>query len=167
MFKNCCNSVSMQKDQDFDHVIINDNVGIGSLQANQLFVKNKYKVKGDYVFILDDDDVFISDEFIGDMKEIVDKFNPSIIFVRMLINDELYPTEMNWLKNKLYKNHIGVSNIVIRNDIWQEYIHTFSTIQTGDFEFINNVFTSLPISDIFWSDKLYTKTTRVSKGESE
>ena len=167
MFKNCCGSVSMQEDQDFDHVIINDNIGIGSLQANQLFVKNKHKVKGDYVFMLDDDDVLVSDQFIGDMKEIVDKYNPDIIFVRMLINDELYPTEMNWKKSKFYKNHIGISNIVVKNEIWQKYIHNFSAIQTGDFEFINSIFISLSSTSMYWQDKIYSKTTKVSKGEPE
>ena len=165
MFKNCCDSVAMQKDQDFEHVVITDNEGIGSAKANGLFNKNKDQVKGEYVFMLDDDDVLISDEFIGDMKQLVKLHNPEIIFVRMLINDELYPTEMDWKKPRLYQNHIGTSNIVVRNDLWQKYIHCFIEAQVGDFVFINEIYKTNP--RVCWQDKIYSKTVKVSKGASE
>lgn len=164
MFGNCCASVEMQKDQDFDHVIIKDMVGVGSAKANLLFCANKDRVRGQYVFMLDDDDIFISDEFVGDMKRIVMEHSPEMIFVRMLINDELYPTPMVWEKPRLYQNHIGTSNVVLRNDLWQKYIGLFTDLQVGDFVFINSVFLSRP--KIFWQDKLYSKTTRVSHGQA-
>ena len=164
MFGNCCASVSMQKDQDFDHVIIKDMVGIGSAKANLLFHANRDRVKGQYVFMLDDDDIFISDEFVGDMKRIVEEHSPEMIFVRMLINEELYPTSVVWEKPRLHQNHIGTSNVVLRNDLWQRYISMFSDIQVGDFVFINSVFLSRP--KMFWQNKLYSKTTRVSRGQA-
>jgi hypothetical protein len=168
MFKNCCESVLMQKDQDFEHVIIEDNVGVGSLRANTFFFENKDRVIGKYVFMLDDDDIFTSNEFVGDMKAIAEKYNPQIIFVRMLINDYLFPTDVNWKKSALQRNHIGTSNVVVRNDIWQKYIHNFSSIQVGDFEFINSVFKSLPSMECsYWQDKIYSKTVRVSRGKPE
>jgi hypothetical protein len=163
MFKNCCASVSMQKDQDFDHVIIKDMVGIGSAKANRLFYSNKDRVRGEYVFMLDDDDIFTSDEFVGDMKGIVAEHSPGLIFVRMLINEELYPTSVVWKRERLHQNHVGTSNVVVRNDLWQKYIERFSDSQVGDFLFINSVFMEKP--KIYWQDKLYSKTTRISHGQ--
>jgi len=163
MFKNCGASVSMQKDQDFDHIIIKDMVGVGSTKANCLFYSNKDRVRGEYVFMLDDDDLFTSDEFVGDMKKIVEECSPGLIFVRMLINEELYPTSVVWKKEKLHQNHVGTSNVVVRNDLWQKHIERFSDSQIGDFLFINSVFMEKP--KIYWQDKLYSKTTRVSKGQ--
>lgn len=165
MFKNCCASVSMQKDQDFDHVVIKDMVGIGSAKANRLFCRNKDIVRGEYVFMLDDDDLFTSDEFVGDMKKIVAEHSPGLIFVRMLINEELYPTPVVWKKERLHQNHIGTSNVVVRNDLWQKHIERFSDSQIGDFLFINSVFMEKP--KIYWQDRLYSKTTRVSHGQAE
>jgi len=160
-------SVSSQKDKDFEHVILYDFIGIGSAKANQMFFQNKESVLGDYVFMLDDDDIFISDEFVGDIKKIVKENNrPGIIFVRMLINDSLLPTtNLVWGKDILYKHHIGTSCFVMRNDLWQDNIHLFSATQIGDFDFINCVFEKKPT--VFWQDKIYSKTLRVSRGSDE
>lgn len=166
MFKKCQESVLMQKDHDFEHIVIEDKIGIGSAKANGLFYKNKERVTGKYVVILDDDDIFISDEFVGDMKEIAKQNNnPGIIFIRMMINDELYPTSVDWKVNKLYPNHIGMTNFVIREDLWKKYIYNLTEIQIGDFNFINTVFKTNPT--MYWQDKIYSKTTRVSRGANE
>jgi hypothetical protein len=116
---------------------------------------------------LDDDDILTFDEFIGDMKAIVDKYNPKMIFIRMMINDELYPTPTDWKASVLKQNHVGSFNVVIRNDLWQEHIHNFATNQTGDFSFINSIFKRISPLEIYWQDKIYGKTMRVSKGDGE
>lgn len=167
MFKSCCESVKAQICNDYEHVIITDNEGIGSLGANGLFEKNKDLITGSYVFILDDDDLLTSNEFVGDIRKIVLEYNPKMIFVRMMINDELYPTEMNWKQSKLHQNHVGSFNVIIRKDIWKENIHNFSTIQTGDFQFINSVFKKLSPLEIYWQDKIYGRTGKVSHGAPE
>jgi hypothetical protein len=85
----------------------------------------------------------------------------------MLINDELYPTEVVWEKSKLCPNHVGSFNVIIREDIWKQNIHYFLPIQTGDFNFINIVFSQLSPTEVYWQNKIYGKTMRVSKGSEE
>jgi len=167
MFKKCLSSVDMQKDKDFEHIILLDKIGIGIAKANQMFYKYRKRVVGEYVFMLDDDDVFVTDTFVGDIKRIAkENNNPDIIFVRMLINDSVLPSEVVWEKDHLTKCHIGTSCFVMRNNLWQENIHNFASIPTtGDFHFINSVFQKKPT--MYWQDKLYSKTLRVSRGQSE
>ncbi len=166
MFKKCQESVLMQNDHDFEHIVIEDKIGIGSAKANGLFYKNKERVIGKYVFMLDDDNVFLTDDFVENIKTIVrENNNPGLIFVRMLLNEELYPTSVDWKVDKLHPNHIDTANVVVRSDLWHKYIHCFAEIQTGDFLFIDNVFKSNPT--VYWQDKVYSRTMRVSGGKPE
>jgi glycosyltransferase involved in cell wall biosynthesis len=167
MFKQHLASVEMQKDRDFEHIVLKDNVGIGVAKANQLFFQNKDRVNGDYVFMLDDDDIFITDDFVSDMKYIAMNTNyPGIIFIRMQINEDIVPTEKIWNTNRLLKCHIGTSCFIMRSDLWKENIQHFASIPTtGDFHFINTVFSKNP--KVFWQNKLYSKTLRVSRGQAE
>ena len=165
LFKKCCNSVQMQKNKDFEHIIIKDEIGIGSLQANSLLYDNRKRITGDYVFILDDDNTLVSDDFAGDMKELVQKYNPDIIFIRMLIEGILYPTPLVWKASELTNDHVDTSCVVIRNNLWQENIIHFISVQIGDFWFINTIFKTKP--KIYWQDKIYCKAEKSSSGKPE
>lgn len=153
-------SVEMQTDNDYVHLILEDKIGIGSHKANLMFNENKDFVEGEYVFMLDDDDCFIRNDFISDMKSISIKYNyPEVIFVQMTLGGRLIPDEYCWKKAKMEKNHIGTSCFVMRRDIWKKNIHMFSESQTGDFDFINHVYNKKPT--VYWQEKIYTEVNNI------
>lgn len=164
MFQQNLDSVNIQTDQDFEHIILRDDVGIGSAKANMMFYWNRDQVSGDYVFMLDDDDVLTEPTFVEDMKKIVASGDYDVIMIRMILNGELYPTSTVWKKQPV-KNHIGTSNFIIKNSIWKDHIRNFLPMQTGDYNFIKTVFESKP--SVIWVDKIYSKTLRVSCGLPE
>jgi hypothetical protein len=154
------NSVSAQTDNDYVHLILEDKIGVGSHKANLMFSENKEFVTGEYVFMLDDDDCFIRNDFISDIKNICIKHNyPEVIFVQMTLGGRLIPDEYCWKKPKMERNHIGTSCFVMRRDIWTENIHTFSESQTGDFDFINHVYNKKPT--VYWQEKIYTEVNNI------
>ena len=51
LFKICKESLQKQTCQNFEHVLIIDDVGRGVEYANKSFYKNREKVTGKYVFI--------------------------------------------------------------------------------------------------------------------
>lgn len=167
MYKLCCESVDRQKDQDLEHIILRDDIGVGFARANGFFYENRDKVKGDYVFMLDDDNVLITDDFVTDLKEIVKIHSPEMIFIRNLIDGVLYPSSRYvWGKDKLIINHIDTANVVVKKELWQKHIINFLQRKAGDFFFIDSVFRTKP--KIYWQDKIYSKSLMVgSKGESE
>jgi len=168
LFEKCKASVAAQKDEDYEHLILYDYVGAGVAEANKMFFEYKELVTGKYVFMLDDDDVLTTDDFVGDIKQVAKtQKDPGIIFIRMLINQSLVPTTgVVWGKRKLVKCHIGTSCFVMLNKLWKDNIHEFLSIPTtGDFNFINSVFLKRP--KVYWHDKLYSKTMQVSKGKAE
>jgi len=153
-------SIEMQTDNDYVHLILEDKIGIGSHKANLMFNENKDFVEGEYVFMLDDDDCFIRNDFISDMKSISIKYNyPEIIFVQMTLGGRLIPDEFCWKKTKMKKNHIGTSCFVMRRDIWKKNIHMFSESQTGDFDFIDHVYNGGPT--VYWQEKIYTEVNNI------
>ncbi len=164
-FKQCCDSVLAQDDQDYEHVVIRDDVGIGSHKANRLFVNNMDEVNGRYVFMLDDDDMLTNEKFISDLKEVVEKHDPDIIFVKMLAGKLVIPTEKVWGKEEILSGHVGTSCVVVKNSLWKECIDSFSEEQIGDFRFIQNVFEKT--KSVVWLNELYSKTIRVSNGAPE
>jgi len=149
LFEKCKASVEMQKDRDFQHLVLHDEEGRGLLYANRMLFKNRHLVTGKYVFILDSDDVLTTDTFVGDMKRIAkENKNPGIIFIRMLIDGELFPKDDVWKKDKMIKDKIGTSNFVVLNELWQKNIRHFGIERCGDFNFINTVFSKKPT--VYW-----------------
>ena len=168
LFESCLASVNSQNDPDFEHIILNDDRGLGIAHANKMFYTNKHKVTGDYVFILDDDDVITTSNFVTEMKEIAKTQNyPDIIFIRMLINGHPRPTtDICWGQKELVRKHIGSSCFIMKNKLWQDHIHNFLPIPTtGDFEFIFKAFRHS--KSHYWHDRVYSKTLRISQGRTE
>jgi hypothetical protein len=164
MFVKCRASVLMQKDDDYEHVILEDKLGIGANAANRMFYDNRQLIRGQYVFILDDDDMLTSTELVGDMKRIVDDKSPDVVFIRMLINGVLYPTDVCWGKG-VTVCHVGSFNLVIKRDLWLDNIDNFSDRRIGDFQFFDSIMKKSPV--VYWQDKLYGGTQRVSHGQAE
>jgi len=166
MFEVCRKSVLAQKDPDFDHIIIKDMVGVGFARTNGYFYEHRDLVHGQYVFMLDDDNILITDDFVSDMKKIArENDNPGLIFVKMWINDCYYPTNVDWKASKLTINHIDTACVVVRHDLWNAHIKNFLQRKAGDFFFIESVYNSKPT--VFWQDKFYTRTMKVSHGKPE
>lgn len=153
-------SLASQEDKDFEHVILEDKVGIGSHKANLMFNQNKTLIKGDYVFMLDDDDCLITKDFVSDMKKIaIESNNPEVIFIKMDLKERVIPENNSWNTGEIHMNYIGTSCFVMRRDIWYDNINKFSDKQTGDFEFINYVFSKKP--SMVWKDKIYSKVNQI------
>ena len=165
LFGRCKASVEMQKDRDFQHLVLHDEEGRGLLYANRMLYENRHLVTGKYVFILDSDDVLTTDTFVGDMKRIAKEHkNPGIIFIRMLIGGELFPKDEVWEKDKMIRSKIGSSNFVVLNELWQKNIRHFGIERCGDFNFINTVFSKK--STVYWHDKIYSKTLIIGSLQS-
>lgn len=164
-FRNHSLSIERQTCQDYQKLNILDEIGRGVAWANRVLNEYKDGVKGEYVFILDDDDILINNNFIRDMKLIAQTTDePEVIFVKGLIGRRVLPTEKSWKTHPVIDN-ISTFNFVVRADVWKENIHAFGVDQAGDYAFINQV--CLVPRRILWVDEVYCMTQRVSGGQAE
>jgi len=159
--------VERQTDQDFDHVIFYDNKLEGIPSANRIFSDRKRFVTGDYIFILDDDDFLRANDFVSDMRHLVENCgSPGVIVIRMLMENIVYPVMSVWGSGSVLPGTIGAPCIVVSNHLWHENIDNFKTTETpGDFNFIESIFSKIPT--IEWRDKVYVEVPHLNWGKPE
>lgn len=160
----CRASIDMQTDQDLQHLVIVDNVGRGLSWANRQFVAHADEVRGDYVFILDDDDRLVRDDFVASIREVA---GPKLIVVRMdhqrreggHIEPFVLPKSGDWGRGCPPFASIGVSAVVVRRDVWVEAIEDFAPRRGGDYPFFQTCF-ELAGDDVKWLDRVMSQCQR-------
>jgi len=167
--KQMIDSLKSQTSNNYQHLILNDNIGLGMLEANKSFFNNKEKVKGDYIHLLDDDDFYCSSDFIKDISDIAYYNEPDVIIFKMIIKIPNAPIGYDFVFPKCWNKSperakIGGSCFVVSNRIYQKYIHHFGVYPMGDFNFINEVWKE-PNLKVIWQDKIYCETGIVSRGK--
>jgi len=159
LLANCIESLKAQTDQDFEHIILRDDVGVGIAETYRRL--RSQDVNGEYVWVLDDDNVVTSRTFVADLKRFVDDFSkPPFVITEGLVGNRMLPdTPM------LQITHIDMMNIVVRCDVWLNSRESFGARYEGDWDFI------FAATSGHWMfpkmGGVVAKTQRISKGLPE
>ena len=134
-------SLATQTDPDYEHIVIVDKVGRGLHEANKSLAKNKHKIRGQYVLILDDDDYISDRSFIKHLKNVVSQHKVDIILFKAYRKpfSKTLPSKRVWGKGPLL-GEIGSCCFVVKRAIWQKHIHEFGRPKHGDYHFIKILF---------------------------
>jgi len=157
-------SIILLNDKDVEQILIIDEIGHGLHEANKSFGKYKELAKGKYVFILDDDDYLVNPNMIGELKKIHTDQCPDIIFVRMKIGGAIFPKKGCWGAAPS-SGSICTGCVVVKNKLFQEFIHHFGTPRCGDAAFISKIYQST--ENIYWHDSLMSVVTKISNAKPE
>jgi len=152
-------SISKLKDK-FEQIFITDILGVGMELANSSFQLVTDKIKGEWVYLLDDDDGILDDKIIKKLKGI----ETDLIIVKGIIGGKVYPPLELW-GERPQRAQIGGSNIIVKKHIFKENIIHFSHIRMGDFEFIETLINK-GVS-VHWLDTMMFNTFKVSRGATE
>lgn len=133
--------------------MINDKIGAGIWWANQQIMHAADLIKGQYVFVLDDDDFLICDSFIAELKDLIENASspPDIIFVKGYIDLRLMP--LRW-ELPPQRGGIGAPNFIVKNNVFKRHAKAWNIDRAGDAHFIESVWTEAPNYNIKWWDKL-------------
>lgn len=160
-------SIRKQTDDDYQLLFLIDTKGRGIPWANSNLSYTKQYVKGKYVYLYEDDDEFIHNDFVKDLKPIVKNNNPDVIFVRAYIGPnsgdgkDLYPKEETWLKEP-EPAKIGTPCYIVSNEIYKDYIHYYDTPQAADWFFISEVWKKEGLN-VYWWNEIVNKSYRMDK----
>jgi glycosyltransferase involved in cell wall biosynthesis len=166
----CCATVEAQTDQDFEHLIVRDTVGVGVAESNRLFLS--VEPQGEYVMMLDDDDLLASPWFVSDLRAAARAYDPDVIVFRMH-NAEfgVLPDRFVWQQQPKH-GHIGGSCLVVKRHVWDACIWAIATDGKGggpvyhsDFIYLQEVWTYT--RRIHWMDKIQVVVSKVSRGATE
>ena len=164
-------SVRLQTLQDYEQIFLVDKEGQGINAADaRMAAEAPTLIHGDYVYILDDDDLLIDNQFIDHIHDIAQAHDPDIIMVK---SDNGYlgilPSAATW-KREPQPGRVSVLNYVVRSEIWKRRAAAFATHPTdaGDAMFIVELFKH--DYKVHWLDAIVAMTGPVSgrnQGRSE
>ena len=158
-------SLSQLQDNDWRQTLLIDTEGQGVPWANANLGVYAPQFAGDYIWILDDDDLCIYPPLVGDIKAIATKHDPDIIFVRMDHGaDGILPDDENWGHAPGYGG-IGTSAFIVRRSVWQAHAYAWIAVRESDYTFISHVWDAGP--RVYWHDVIASRIQQRGEGRPE
>jgi len=167
----CIDSVKAQTCDDYTQLLLQDDKtedGYGVGEANKA-LHSASPLDGQYIMVLDDDDLIAYDDFVADFKEFIRKDKPDIVMFRGRVGAlGLVPSDKLWQRPPR-RGRIGSFCFAVKRKLWKKYITAWGGSDgfrlMGDYTFINKCYNNA--TTIYWMDRLVAITQRISKGRGE
>lgn len=156
-------ALASQTDPDYMHHMVVDHERRGVAWA----VGNLANVEatGEYVWVLDDDDLCSRSTLIAELKDIVTELQPDVIMVRALHEEfGMLPDQRNWRRQPVLGN-IGTSCYIVRREIWNKYRSRWDARYDGDYWFIQSLWDQE--CEFYWHDVIAAHYPQQSIGAPE
>jgi glycosyltransferase involved in cell wall biosynthesis len=135
LLRRCQDSLTLLKDTDWTQRVIIDTECRGVAWANRNY--STIEAVGEWVWLLDDDDLCSNADLIGILRKHIAAQKPEAILMRAYHGKwGLLPPAENWGERPIL-GRIGPSCLVVRGDIWNQYRDEWVEAYAGDFWFIN------------------------------
>lgn len=159
----CRQSVQAQACRDFQHMVIVDDAGIGVDGMFRDIPRHADQVRGEYVFILADDDRLLSPDGLEQVRAFARaQDNPAVLIVRNYKWGDVYPTI--WQQEPVL-GAIDTGNFIVRSDVFRENADRFGQRYEGDYDFIHHLWErGYPFA---WFDYLFSEMQVGGKGRTE
>lgn len=159
----CRRSVQAQTCRDFQHMVIVDDVGIGVAGMFRDIRKHVDEIRGEYVFILADDDRLLGPDGLEQVKAFArDHDNPPVIIVKNHKWGKIFP--LIWDAAPEYTK-IDTGNFIIRRDVFVENADQFGECYEGDYVFIHHLWEQgYPFA---WFDYEFSAMQVAGRGKTE
>lgn len=127
-------SLLTQDDQDYEHIILPDPYHRGVEWANEMLATRDWSdIHGDYVMLLDDDNMLNVPDFISQLKRYPEA---DIILWQVDIPTlGLIPENCNF--GTVQKCHIDGNGVAVRRDVWLQGVKYYHFDYAADFDYIN------------------------------
>jgi hypothetical protein len=157
-------ALAQQTDHGWTQTLLVDDVGIGVAAANASLAS--VQPAGDYVWVLDDDDLCISNTLVADLRAVVAEHNPDLVFVRF---DHYWlgvlPSVDNW-RNMPICGGIGGSGVIARADLWLRSCGGWASGRyESDYDYVLQAYNRA--GNVYWHDAIVGKVQRISRGAVE
>jgi hypothetical protein len=164
LLERCKASVAAQY-LNCQHVIVEDEVGLGVGGMYRDIQNHVHEIHADYVLVLSDDNCLYDEDVAGDLWTFAEENDwPDVVIWRGKINNVIYPTPVCWQKRPV-ECHIDLSCFVVRSDHWVANADDWPDSYEGDYHFIAKQFDrGLRFT---WFDRLSYYAMQVSKGAPE
>lgn len=151
MLSNNRASLKEQTSDDWVQSILVGATGKGMIEAQRALGFYADHLRGDYIWILDDDDRCTRPQLFAELKRIIAEHDPDVIMLKMDHGPRgVLPDAEAWGK-KPALGRVGSSAYVVRRELWQQCAATWLHGRySTDYEFIAAVFEQEP--SVYWHD---------------
>ncbi len=130
----CAASVAAQSDGGYQHIIIEDRVGIGVAGVFRDIPNHHAEIAGDYVYFLSDDDVLVDGAVIAELRTFVEANDyPDVVMARAMIGLGRYPLEICWQAPPV-EGGVTLANWVVRREVWMSV--PYGVRYEGDYDHV-------------------------------
>ena len=158
-------SLEAQTAPDYEQLFIVDDDGQGIGWANCQFYEHRDEPQGDYILMLDDDDMLARNDAVMLLRAAAASGPELIMHGFRYVEGIILPTE-GVRENKWPTiTQVGTSCFTTRRDIWYDNIEHFGIPTAGDYNFLYKTWPSL--DSIEWLDEIIGEVQRVSHGAPE
>jgi len=157
-------ALDAQTCDDWEQLLLVDAVGRGVGWANAQFAAHADDVSGDYVLMLDDDDMLARSDAIETLKDAAKGSPELIVFRADHKQNGILPTAEVWGQEPK-ATHISGQDFITRADVWRAHIAHFAQTSMGDIAFLRALWPN--VADVVWLDELLVEVQRVSLGAAE
>ena len=159
----CKASVAAQTDSDYQHLVIEDTVGIGIDGVFRDVPKYHDQLQGEYVYFLCDDDVLTDPNMVRDLKRFVqDHDHPDVVMARATIGPYMFPGPECWQAAPVVGG-VTLSNWIVKRAVWEAV--PYGAYYEGDAEFIVKCWQAG--YRFAWWDRLICSAMGWSRGATE
>jgi hypothetical protein len=159
----CKATVAMQTCQDIQHYVRFDNVGVGIDGMYRQLKQDVGDIRGDYVYILPDDDRLCDVRAVETLQRFVQaNDSPPVVIVRTRKASYMLP--LLW-QQEPRQGHIDLASYVVRRDVFQAHVKDFGERYEGDFDFIHAVWRAGWAFS--WLDFMFSETDHFMMGRPE
>ena len=159
-------ALAEQTDPDYVQTILADDVGLGIGASYERLADYAPRLVGEYVWILDDDDICTRPTLVAELKTIVQDDNPDVVIVKMDHGPRgVLPGLGRWEQPPVC-GEIGVSAFIVRQNVWKAHAQAFLPGDyVSDFRFISAIFDSG--ASVFWHNVIASKVQQIGLGKPE
>lgn len=170
-------SLRHQTDGDWQQTFLRDDVGRGINWSHENMAAYAPNLVGEYIWILDDDDMCTCPTLVADLKSIWLSHGPDVIMLKMdHSGGRVLPDAETWGDGPVC-SRIGCSAFVVKRELWQAHASAMVPGWYGsDFSFINSIFGNNPALGlapwvkqprIYWHDCVASRVQQQSFGQAE
>jgi hypothetical protein len=120
-------------------VLLIDEIGRGIEWSHTNMATACPQIKGDYVLVLDDDDLIVVKTCIAELKQAAAS-GADVIMLKMQIVPGFIVPEDEFFHAPPVVGHIGISSFVVKRDLWIANVLHFEPVYHGDYTFIAAVY---------------------------
>jgi glycosyltransferase involved in cell wall biosynthesis len=134
-------SLAGQDDPDYQQIVITDAEGLGVNWANgQMAERDWSDIKGEYVMVLDDDDILNEPEVITRLKETANYMVVDLMVMKMDHGERgVLPPDDLWGEHP-QRGRIGCSAVVPSREVFLRAVQHYRAAYDGDFNYIEACF---------------------------